>query len=95
MLFSALLLFSCEKAKYESTGTITEPDYRKCMCCGGYFIEIEGTQYNFQKSELPVDFSFNDNQLPMQVELNFKPKADECSGSGIHWINILKIRMIK
>jgi len=95
LLISALLIVSCEKTKYKSTGTITEPDYRKCMCCGGYFIEIDGNQYNFNKSTLPENFTFDDTQLPLCVELNFEPKADDCSNSGVNWITVLKIRKIK
>lgn len=95
LLFFVTLLWGCEKTTYESTGTITERDYRKCMCCGGYFLEIDGKQYNFEKSELPGDFTFDDTLMPLQVELNFEPKADDCSDSGVNWITILKIRKLK
>jgi len=27
--------------------------------------------------------------------LNFEPKADDCSDSGINWITILKIRKLE
>jgi hypothetical protein len=92
LLISTLLIFSCEKTKYANTGTISGPDYRKCMCCGGYFIEIAGKQYNFQKSELPGNFTFDDKQLPLIVELNFKLKADACASSGISWITIVDVK---
>jgi len=38
LLISTLLIFSCEKEKFQSTGTITGPDMRMCPCCGGYFL---------------------------------------------------------
>jgi len=95
VLLSAIIVFSCEKTAYKSTGTITESDYRKCMCCGGYLLEIDGKQFNFEKSELPDNFTFDDTLLPLQIELNFEPKADDCSGSGINWITILKIRKLE
>jgi len=63
-----------------------------CACCGGYFIEIEGTKYRFEKSELPDGFTFEDNELPLTVELNWKIKTEVCT--GFNWIKISKIRKI-
>jgi len=90
LMISALLVFSCEKEKYESIGTITGQDIRMCPCCGGYFIDIEGTQYHFEKSELPGNFTFDDDQFPLNVELDWKLKTGGCS--GYNWIEISKIR---
>jgi len=90
LLISTLLVFSCEKEKYESTGTITGQDIRMCPCCGGYFIDIEGTQYHFEKSGLPCNFTFDDDQFPLNVELDWKPKTAGCS--DYNWIEISKIR---
>jgi hypothetical protein len=92
ILFSTLLIFSCEKDKYESTGTIAGADLAMCACCGGYFIDINGTQYRFEKSELPANFTFNDDQLPLHVELDWKLKTESCT--GYEWINISKIKVI-
>jgi hypothetical protein len=61
-----------------------------CACCGGYFIDINGTQYRFEKSTLPADFAFEDNQLPLSVELNWDSKTDACK--DFKWITISKIR---
>lgn len=90
VLISSLLVLGCEKENYESTGTITGQDLTLCACCGGYFIEIDGAQYRFEKSELPGNFTFEDNQLPMQVELDWKLKTDGCT--GFYRIEISKIR---
>src|SRR5665648_658758 len=90
LLISTLLIFSCEKEKFQSTGTITGPDMRMCPCCGGYFIDIDGNQYNFDKTALPDNFTFADNQLPLDVELNWKLKTDGCL--DYNWIEISKIR---
>ncbi len=90
LLISTLFIFSCEKEKFQSSGTITAPDMRMCPCCGGYFINIEGTQYNFDKATLPDNFTFDDNQLPLDVELNWKLKTDGCI--DYNWIEISKIR---
>jgi hypothetical protein len=93
LLFSTLLIFSCEKDKYESSGTITGADLAMCACCGGYFVDINGTQYRFEKSELPSNFTFTDDQLPLRVELDWELKTEICT--GFEWIKISKIKAIR
>ena len=90
LLFSLTLIMGCEKTKFESTGTITGADLAMCACCGGYFIEIGATKYRFEKSELPSNFKFDDERLPLQVDIDWKPKAEACT--EFSWIKILKIR---
>lgn len=92
LLFFSLLLLSCEKTRYENTGTITGPDMAMCACCGGYFMVIDGTKYRFDKSELPAGFTFNDEQLPLRVKLSFEAKTVSCT--GLNWIKISKIRKL-
>lgn len=92
LLFFSIILFSCEKSRYENTGTITGADMAMCACCGGYFIVIDGTKYRFEKSELPTGFTFNDEQLPLRVQLNFDVKTVSCT--GYNWIKISKIRKL-
>lgn len=95
LLFTILMVLSCEKNTYENSGTITEKDSRKCMCCGGYIVEINETQYHFEKAELPDEFTFDDNQMPLKIEPDYKLKNDDCSNSGINWITVSKIREVK
>jgi len=90
LLFSLTLVWGCEKEKYESTGTITGADLAMCACCGGYFVEIGATKYRFEKSELPSNFKFDDERLPLQVDMDWKLKTETCT--GFSWIKILKIR---
>jgi hypothetical protein len=90
LLFAMLTVFGCEKTEYKNTGTIIGADMTLCACCGGYFIDIEGTQYRFQKEELPGNFNFNDNQLPLSVELNWERKTETCV--DFRWIAISEIR---
>lgn len=91
LLISALFVISCEKAKYENTGTITGADLTLCACCGGYFIDIEGTQYRFEKTALPSNFTFDDNKLPLTVELDWELVTGGCA--TFNRITISKIRM--
>lgn len=90
LFFAVCMLISCEKNTYQSSGTITGQDIRMCPCCGGYFIDVAGTLYLFEKSELPDKFTFNDEQLPLQVELDWKLKTEGCT--GYNRITIIKIR---
>ena len=92
LIFSALLVLSCEKDTYQSTGTITGPDLRMCVCCGGYFLDMDGTLYLFEQSELPDGFTFTDDELPLKVELNWKPKTGGCSGFNRIVISKIKVK---
>jgi hypothetical protein len=92
LLIFITFILSCEKTKFENTGTITGADIAMCACCGGYFIEIEGTRYRFEKSELPTNFTFDDNQLPIVVELNWELKKEVCT--SFNWIKISDIRKL-
>jgi hypothetical protein len=86
LLFSLVILFSltltgCEKVWIGDPGIITGMDSRRCPspCCGGYFIEISGKVYQFEKSELPKGFTFRDNELPLRVELKWKSVPVDCT----------------
>jgi len=90
----ALIVAGCEKnEKYDSAGIIIAADMTECACCGGYFIKIDEIQYRFEKNELPSGYAFSDEQLPLNVELNWKLKTGSCA--GFQWISISKIRTIK
>jgi hypothetical protein len=89
-LVLAFTAMSCEKPDYKNTGTITGQDVTLCACCGGYFIDINGTQYRFDKSTLPGNFTFEDKQLPLNVELDWELRTEMCK--DFNWINITKIR---
>jgi hypothetical protein len=86
------MFLRCEKIKFENTGVITGADMAMCACCGGYFIDIDGISYRFEKSELPVNFTFKDPELPLKVKLNWELKSEICKGSN--WIKISDIRKV-
>ena len=92
LLFFTSLLLGCEKTRYENTGTITGADMAMCACCGGYFIDIKDIKYRFEKSELPAGFTFNDEQIPLRVELYWELKNDVCT--GFNWIKVSEIRKL-
>ncbi len=81
-----ILMIACESEdvapEYESQGLITGPDYRRCACCGGYFIEIEGEVYRFyefptDEEHILIDF------FPVYVKLNWSPDPEACLGDEI------------
>ncbi|HKJ44106.1 MAG TPA: hypothetical protein VKA27_18560 [Sunxiuqinia sp.] len=70
----AVLMIACEKSDnpYQSTGTITGPDYRECICCGGYFIAIDNdTTYNFESLPDGVKIDLNTAEFPIAVKLDW------------------------
>lgn len=88
-----LALSSCgdddEPQKWEDA-VITGYDMRKCMCCGGWIIEIKDSTFRFfefpegdkDKFNLP---SFNDNQsnYPINVRVIWKHSPEKCLGDEI------------
>ncbi len=67
---------------------ITGPDYRKCMCCGGWFIEIDNVQYNI--STIPDDSQINleKETFPLAVLVSFNKRTTGCENI----IDIIKIK---
>ena len=88
VIFS-LVLFSMvacqgDKLDLQSEGTITKRDYRKCYCCGGWFIEIDGETYLADLSgEQTTALNLQENALPVQVELNWKKDENACLDNKI------------
>lgn len=88
--FSFILFFSCSKDNstdndnlYKSKGVITGYDYRKCMCCGGWFIEISGSAYRFQEIPKESNLNLEIDTLPLNLELDWKKSNTPCLGDEI------------
>jgi hypothetical protein len=70
-------IISCHKENYSSvytsSGVITGPDIRACVCCGGWFIKIDTLTYEF--NNLPEGSSINleTETFPLSVKLNWQP----------------------
>jgi hypothetical protein len=70
----------------KSDALILGPDYRYCMCCGGYFIQIKGDTYRFFENELPaasLNLNAADLDFPIPVYVHWEPKEDACLGDEI------------
>jgi len=85
------IIISCEKAEsYKSTGIITGPDIRECICCGGYFIEIGDSTYNFDTLPSNSQIDLTTDTFPINVKLDWT--SDRYCG-GIQYIDISRIEM--
>jgi len=87
-LFGIVVLFilstSCEKNNgFQNEGIISGYDYRKCMCCGGYFVEVEDSTYRFYV--MPDDFNFDweTDTFPLNVLLDWRLDSAQCLGDEI------------
>lgn len=83
------IIVSCEKeGSYQSNGVITGPDIRDCICCGGYFIEIGDSTYNFDTLPASSEIDLETETFPINVNLDWSFDRD-CG--GIEYIDISKI----
>jgi hypothetical protein len=77
--------------KYQSSAQITARDFRKCSCCGGYFITIDATQYRFLSLPAGSSLNLEGETLPLNVELNWH-HADTTSPCSVDEIIVDGIR---
>jgi len=95
LIFLSLILFSCSKdddIKFESAAKITGYDMRKCVCCGGWLIEIDERKVANHFDKLPKSSSIDlqNTKFPVLVNLNWT-KTDTYCGNGII-INNIELR---
>jgi hypothetical protein len=84
IILLTLLLAGCRKDHgYDNSGTIIGQDYRKCMCCGGWFIEIENDTLRFDQIPENCDVNLTDAIYPVDVYLDWHHKDPKCLGDEI------------
>ena len=91
-LFITVLFSSCieEVTTYEFEGQITGPSPLMCptICCGGWFIDIEGESYHFLEFPANSEFSVDDtDSYPVSVKLDYET-SEECWENSISIIAI-------
>jgi hypothetical protein len=80
-----------DKGDYKDLGIITATDMRMCACCGGYFIDINGTTHRFYEENLPPNnLSLSPDNLPMKVKLDWQEAASACGNELITVTRIAK-----
>ena len=67
-------LYYCHKDNnnYQSDGKITGADYRFCNCCGGYYIQIDSTTYEFESIPLNSNVNLQKDSFPIYVKLDWQ-----------------------
>lgn len=86
IVVTVILIGACSEevnSDLKDIGTITGEDFRRCMCCGGWFIDINSETYRF--SELPgnSNLDLTMEELPIQVYLDWMLDEDACLGDEI------------
>lgn len=71
-------------------GTITGGDYRKCMCCGGWFIKIKNDRYRFYQLPEKSGIDLKEEKFPLEVQLNWEKDTAACLGDEIIILEIEK-----
>ena len=92
LLASLLLLIisSCsdESGDIMDVGVVTGEDFRRCACCGGWFIEIGDERSRFIELPEGNDLDLSAAQLPLEVALTWAVEDPGCLGDEIIVTNI-------
>jgi hypothetical protein len=90
-----VFLVSCKKdisteSGLMSEGTIIGGDTRMCMCCGGWFIKIDGDTLRFGNLPQESNIDLQIESLPLEVRLNWERSSFQCLGDEIVVLQIEK-----
>jgi hypothetical protein len=66
-----IFLFCCQRNDYRSEGTILGYDARMCACCGGWFIKIDTTTYEFESLPAGSKIDLQNETFPFNVKLDW------------------------
>lgn len=87
-----LVLASCMKDNdFGQRGTITDIDLRECLCCGGWFININDSTYRFYQLPDKNNIGLENAFFPVEVILTWKKDPNACLGDEIIILRIEKI----
>ena len=68
--------------------TIIGSDYRECMCCGGWFIEIGEDTLRFDSLPEGSKIVIKDYELPLAVRVEWDARENPCLGDEIDIIKM-------
>jgi len=87
LVICSIILLTVMACKKEKTGLwegkITQPDWRKCMYCGGWFIEIDKSTYRFYHLPENNNIDLQRDTLPIYVKLRWQKDKNACLGDEI------------
>lgn len=72
LLISGLSLCTKESDNYKSLGIILGPDVRDCACCGGWYIKIDTTEYEFDTLPDNTNIDLQKEIFPLNVKLDWQ-----------------------
>jgi hypothetical protein len=74
ILILAFSMILCQKGtdNYRSEGIILGPDFRDCACCGGWYIKIDTTEYEFDTLPQNTDIDLQGDPFPINVKLDWQ-----------------------
>jgi hypothetical protein len=85
-----IVLAGCRKnVECMDSGTITGLDSRDCMCCGGWFIQINDTIRRFDQVPADCTIDFAKVTYPLKVKVDWKKKDTVCMGDEIVLFRLL------
>jgi len=92
ILLFTITFFSCEtkdnENDYRTSAVITGPDLGQCICCGGYFIEIGDSTYNFNTLPTTAAIDLSSESFPIAVQLDWDYE-NKCGDN--QYITIIRI----
>jgi hypothetical protein len=74
ILLLAFGLIHCHKGadNYQSKGTMIGPDFRDCVCCGGWYIMIDTTEFEFESLPEDTNIDLQRDTFPINVKLDWQ-----------------------
>jgi hypothetical protein len=72
VLLSGFSLCHRESDDFSAHGTITGPDLRDCVCCGGWYIEIDTAVYEFDTLPENSGIDLEKETFPIKVKLDWQ-----------------------
>ena len=77
---------------YQSEGLISGPDLRACACCGGYYVQIDKTTYEFDSLPPNSDINLQKDTFPILIKLNWQiSQKTPCPLQRITILKMLKV----
>lgn len=94
-LFFLLLFAACndnDDSEYTlSNGLVIGADMRLCMCCGGWWIEINKDTLRLMNAPSEFNEQMIEMEMPVPVALEWKPMTDGC---GRQFTKLIEVKNI-
>ncbi|MDN5213372.1 hypothetical protein QQ020_14980 [Fulvivirgaceae bacterium BMA12] len=82
ILFASISCSEDEVPDPVDEATVIGQDLSLCMCCGGWFIDIDGERLRFD--EVPAgNIDLSKETLPLKVRVKWQQDPDQCFGNEI------------